>query len=244
MRDFFGFKLSEVAVTVVLLVAVIPLVRATAAFNFLPLIFGFITCMALCYVKTSRPIKMLVPLLVALFFVPAPYRGQRLWENFENDNKEDDNSYKPVDKEEKYENLPKEDDEEEVEEKKDAKDTKDAKDEKEAFSTTGAGGKIPEPMDLKDLGEKLLSMEGGGKYRLPSEDQDGKHHIDSSTTFMNAYKQLKPDQVNALTADTQKLIAVQKDLMANLNNLKPLIADGKDIMKTFKNFFGSEPSST
>ena len=240
MRDFFGFKLSEVAVTIVLLVAVIPLVRATAAFNFLPLIFGFITCMALCYVKTSRTLKMLVPLLVALFFVPAPYRGQRLWENFENDKNEDDNTYKPVDKEEKYENLPKEDDDA-TDKKEEATDAKDAK---ENFSTTGAGGKVPEPMDLKDLGEKLLSMEGGGKYRLPSEDQDGKHHIDSSTTFMNAYKQLKPEQVNALTADTQKLIAVQKDLMANLNNLKPLIADGKDIMKTFKNFFGSEPSST
>jgi hypothetical protein len=81
------------------------------------------------------------------------------------------------------------------------------------------------------------------KYRLPSEKEDGGHHMDVGTTFMNAYKKLKPDQIKNLTTDTQKLIMVQKDLMANLNNLKPLVSDGKEIMKTFKSFFGSDPTS-
>ena len=67
--------------------------------------------------------------------------------------------------------------------------------------------------------------------------------MDVGSTFMKAYKQLKPEQVQALTTDTQKLISVQKDLMANLNNLKPLVSDGKEIMKTFKSFFGSDPIS-
>ena len=100
----------------------------------------------------------------------------------------------------------------------------------------------PAPSDIDALSSKFLGT-GSKKYHLPSEKADGNHHMDVGSTFMKAYKQLKPEQVQALTTDTQKLISVQKDLMANLNNLKPLVSDGKEIMKTFKSFFGSDPIS-
>jgi hypothetical protein len=108
----------------------------------------------------------------------------------------------------------------------------------------------PAPSDIDALSAKFLGTKpkektkATKKYRLPSEKADGDHHMDAGSTFMKAYNQLKPEQVKALTTDTQKLISVQKDLMANLNNLKPLVSDGKEIMKTFKSFFGSDPTSS
>jgi hypothetical protein len=109
----------------------------------------------------------------------------------------------------------------------------------------------PAPSDIDALSAKFLgtkpkakAAKPAKKYRLPSEKADGEHHMDAGSTFMKAYNQLKPEQVAALTTDTQKLISVQKDLMANLNNLKPLVSDGKEIMKTFKSFFGSDPTSS
>ena len=56
---------------------------------------------------------------------------------------------------------------------------------------------------------------------------------------MNAYKSLKPDQLAAMTKDTQDLMQTQKQLMSTLQTLKPLIMDGKEMMNTFQSYFGS-----
>jgi len=245
---FFGYTLSEIAVLTVLLVAVIPLVKSVASGNIMPLLVGVITFLVLKALKVKRQFLSLGPLLVALFFVPPPHRGARLWERFE------DGAAAATEAPATMKMLT----EEEAEEANDENEAAIA----ENFSAGAGqnplqmaaaqvkkalGEKVeddgPAPIDLKDLGEKLMSTEKK-RYRLPSEKDDGEHYIDSSTTFMNAYKQLKPEQITALTADTQKLISVQKDLMGNLNNLKPLINDGKEIMKTFKSFFGSDPISS
>jgi len=82
-------------------------------------------------------------------------------------------------------------------------------------------------------------LELGKKYKIPSEKDDPDFHLDAGTTFMNAYKSLKPDQISAMTKDTQELINTQKQLMSTLNTLKPLMSDGKQIMDTFQNYFGA-----
>jgi len=82
-------------------------------------------------------------------------------------------------------------------------------------------------------------FELGKKYKIPSEKDDPDYHLDAGTTFMNAYKSLKPDQISAMTKDTQELINTQKQLMSTLNTLKPLMSDGKQIMDTFQNYFGA-----
>jgi hypothetical protein len=64
-------------------------------------------------------------------------------------------------------------------------------------------------------------------------------HLDAGTTFMNAYKALKPDQIAAMTKDTQDLMQTQKQLMSTLQTLKPLIQDGKEMMNMFQGYFGS-----
>lgn len=90
-----------------------------------------------------------------------------------------------------------------------------------------------------DHGSRAEIFELGKKYKMPKETDDEEFHLDAGTTFMNAYKQLKPDQITAMTKDTQELINTQKQLMSTLNTLKPLITDGKQIMDTFQNYFGS-----
>lgn len=92
---------------------------------------------------------------------------------------------------------------------------------------------------LPDNGERAEFLELGKKYKLPSENDDKDFHLDAGSTFMNAYKSLKPDQLAAMTKDTQDLMQTQKQLMSTLQTLKPLIMDGKEMMNTFQSYFGS-----
>jgi hypothetical protein len=101
---------------------------------------------------------------------------------------------------------------------------------------------VPPP---PDHGDRAEMFELGKKYKLPSEKEDKDFHLDAGTTFMNAYKSLKPDQIQAMTKDTQELMETQKQLMNTLQTLKPLISDGKQMMEMFQSYFGSgTPTST
>jgi len=91
-----------------------------------------------------------------------------------------------------------------------------------------------------DNGSRREALELGKKYKIPSEADDEDYHLDAGTTFLNAYKSLKPDQISAMTKDTQELINTQKQLMSTLSTLKPLITDGKQMMDTFQNYFGGQ----
>jgi len=242
MSGFFGYKLSEVATVAVMLLAFIPVAKSAAAFNFLPIIGCLLTFATLSTVRRlTFGLKIFLSLFVAMILVPTPFRGRRVWENFENEDEKE--------KEEKEPNPavdnPSAD---EGNDGKGDKNTETSQPDLPAVPQMEAmknpeDEEGPEPADIEKLSAKFLGTKSK-KYRLPSEKEDGEHHMDTGTTFMNAYKKLKPEQIQSLTNDTQKLITVQKDLMANLNNLKPLVSDGKEIMKTFKSFFGSEPSST
>jgi hypothetical protein len=247
MSGFFGFKLSEVAVIVILLVAILPVAKAAKANNFLPIIFGLLTYAGLTTVHSlSLGFRVLITVLVTVIFVPTPFRGRRVWEGFEDAAEAEAVTEMEEEKKEEGEGFedaaeePQEEKKEEENFENEAEEPAEEETIKEMMSNMKAEG--PAPSDIDALSSKFLGT-GSKKYHLPSEKADGNHHMDVGSTFMKAYKQLKPEQVQALTTDTQKLISVQKDLMANLNNLKPLVSDGKEIMKTFKSFFGSDPIS-
>lgn len=108
---------------------------------------------------------------------------------------------------------------------------------KESFANKKKAGskKIPVP----DHGDRAEMFQLGKKYKMPSEGDDSEFHLDAGTTFMNAYKALKPDQIAAMTKDTQELMETQKQLMSTLHTLKPLITDGKQMMEMFQSYFGS-----
>jgi hypothetical protein len=242
MSGFFGYKLSEVAVLVILLVAVIPIAKSAAASNVLPIILGLLTYLTLSTVRgVSLGLRILISVLIAVIFVPRRFRGRRMYENFEDTaplvESTTETSLMPPSSPPEGESA-----KEEV--------TEEMEDIEEETEEPMGNESEPAPSDIDALSAKFLGTKpkekskSTKKYRLPSEKADGNHHMDAGSTFMKAYNQLKPEQVAALTTDTQKLISVQKDLMANLNNLKPLVSDGKEIMKTFKSFFGSDPTSS
>jgi len=97
------------------------------------------------------------------------------------------------------------------------------------------GKRAPPP----DNGSRAEFLELGKKYKMPSEGDDKDYHLDAGTTFMNAYKSLKPDQIASMTKDTQDLMSTQKQLMSTLQTLKPLIKDGKEMMDMFQGYFGA-----
>jgi len=71
---------------------------------------------------------------------------------------------------------------------------------------------------------------------IPSQVKNGPH-IDAGSTLMKAIKSLNPDQINAMTKDTQQLIETQKSLMGMLGTMKPMLNDGKQLMETFQQMF-------
>jgi hypothetical protein len=125
---------------------------------------------------------------------------------------------------------------EHFENKEETKETEGNKKEEKKEQTDGFSKNSNAP---PDNGERAEFFELGKKYKLPSETDDKGFHLDAGTTFLNAYKSLKPDQIASLTKDTQELMETQKQLMSTLNTLKPLMQDGKEMMNTFQSYFGS-----
>jgi hypothetical protein len=109
-------------------------------------------------------------------------------------------------------------------------------------STSGAAPEQEESFKnkvvLPDHTDRKEPLELGKPYKLPSESDDKGYHLDSGTTFMNAYKALKPEQIAAMTKDTQELMNTQRNLMSTLDALKPMLKDGQNMMNMFGSFLG------
>jgi hypothetical protein len=73
--------------------------------------------------------------------------------------------------------------------------------------------------------------------KMPSENADGPK-LDSGSTLLKAMESFKPEQVNAMTDDTKKLLETQKSLMSMLTQMRPVLADGKELLQTFSGMFG------
>ena len=65
---------------------------------------------------------------------------------------------------------------------------------------------------------------------------------DAFSTFMETYKSLSPNQIETMTTDTKELIQTQKALMNTVKSFAPILKDGREMMDTFKDYFG--PSGT
>ena len=104
------------------------------------------------------------------------------------------------------------------------KDKKAAIEKAVATQKAAAGQKMEMPQQFK-LGE------------IPSQVKNGPH-IDAGSTLVKVIQGLNPDQINAMTKDTQQLIETQKSLMGMLGSMKPMMQDGKELMDTFQQMFG------
>jgi len=107
-------------------------------------------------------------------------------------------------------------------------------------SGSGEAGSGIDPASLETSGFKGSAGKDNGEFKLgvlPDEGKGG-FHIDQGTTVINALNALKPDQIKAMSADTQKLIDTQKSLMSMLSTMKPMLQDGKQMMNNFQEMFG------
>jgi hypothetical protein len=104
---------------------------------------------------------------------------------------------------------------------------KDAAEKAQAEKFSGGKPMLPDNADRKEM------LELGKPYKLPSENDDKGYHLDAGTTFLNAYKALKPDQIASMTRDTQELLATQKSLMGMLDTFGPILKDMNKITGMF-----------
>ena len=74
--------------------------------------------------------------------------------------------------------------------------------------------------------------------KMPSENMDGPK-LDAGSTLMKAMESFKPEQINSMTTDTKQLLETQKSLMTMLNQMRPVLADGKELLQTFSGMFGA-----
>jgi len=101
--------------------------------------------------------------------------------------------------------------------------------------------------DYEDEVEEDNGEEDEGDDEDEDEDEDGEEdedveefNLDSKGSFYENYQSLTPKQVKGLNKDTRNLIKTQKSLIETLNNMGPALKDGRQILDTFKNYFGSE----
>ena len=73
-----------------------------------------------------------------------------------------------------------------------------------------------------------------------NEEENEEFFLDTKGSFMENYKSLTPKQVKGLNKDTQNLIKTQRELIETLKNMGPALKDGKEILDTFKNYFGDD----
>lgn len=105
------------------------------------------------------------------------------------------------------------------------------------FMNTTEGGKIE---TFKSKSKKRKSKKKRKKTENFGLENDVEHKLDTKKSFLENYKTLTPDQIKGLNHDTQELINTQKSLIETLNNMGPALKDGKNILDTFKNYFGDD----
>ena len=104
---------------------------------------------------------------------------------------------------------------------------------RESFTTSDNNEDATEANSTSDDG---TDNDGG------DDDDVNEGYQDTFSTFMETYKSLSPNQIETMTTDTKELIQTQKALMETVRSFAPILKDGKEMMDTFKDYFG--PSGT
>ena len=74
--------------------------------------------------------------------------------------------------------------------------------------------------------------------KMPSEHAEGPL-LDAGSTLLKAMSTFKPEQITAMSSDTKQLLETQKNLMGMLNQMRPVLADGRELLNTFSGMFGN-----
>ena len=88
---------------------------------------------------------------------------------------------------------------------------------------------------------KQKKRQGDFDNEIDAEPDDNEHfEIDGKTSFVQNMKSLGKKQTSQLKKDTQELLSVQKELIETLKDMGPTLENGREIMATFQNYFGSD----
>lgn len=72
---------------------------------------------------------------------------------------------------------------------------------------------------------------------MPSDSKSGPF-VDVASTMSHAVNSLQPEQMAAMTMESQKLLETQKSLMGMLQSMRPVLQDGRQLLDTFSGIFG------
>ena len=112
----------------------------------------------------------------------------------------------------------------------------------EAFTNPDDGNdttdKPPSPEKEASKPENKESPKKEKESVKEDDNEDEPSYVDNFSTFMETYKSLTPGQIETMTTDTKDLIETQKTLMETVKSLAPVITQGKEMMDTFKDYFG------
>jgi hypothetical protein len=75
--------------------------------------------------------------------------------------------------------------------------------------------------------------------KIPSEHKEGPM-LDAGGTLMKAMGSFDPETTQKMTHDTKQLLETQKSLMNMLTQMRPILADGKELLQTFSGMFGGQ----
>jgi hypothetical protein len=114
-----------------------------------------------------------------------------------------------------------------------------------AAAVTGAAAKSTSAF-TGSVSDTEFESATGGLFKLgkmPSEHTDGPK-LDAGKTIMKAMSSFDPKTISSMTEDTKKLLETQKGLMSMLNQMRPVLADGKELLNTFSGMFSSQGSGS
>lgn len=105
------------------------------------------------------------------------------------------------------------------------------------------GGEDDEEEQNEEEEEEKPKKKNKNKIEKKEENNDDENFtVNTKESYMDLVNQLNPTEVNSLNNDTRELIQTQKQLMETLSNMGPALKEGKNILDTFKNYFGDENS--
>jgi len=87
-------------------------------------------------------------------------------------------------------------------------------------------------------GQSLRERFEDKEEKEEEKEEEPEAHMDMGSTLIQAYKKLKPVQVQQMQADTKELMATQRELMETLSTLAPQVQQGAELVKSFQGMFG------
>ena len=109
-------------------------------------------------------------------------------------------------------------------------------DERQAAAVTQAIGDSPKSSEEEEVQSATGALFKKGK--LPSENSSGAK-LDAGKTIMKAMESFDPATIGNMTKDTKSLVDTQKNLITMLNEMRPALREGQQLLQTFGSMFNS-----